>query len=110
MRIDLLPPPTVEFYYSPSDPSTFDDISFNQGGYWDPSVTTLDWDFGDGTTAAGASASHKFAADGDYTVTLTGTTADGRSNSQTQTVQVRTPTSRSFRSSPPAKGRSERQT
>jgi PKD domain len=93
MRIDLLPPPDPSWSYSPGDPSTFDDVSFSHGlGYWDPKITTWAWDFGDGTTETDFTntATHRFAADGDYTVTLTVTTVDQRTNSQTQTVHVRT--------------------
>jgi hypothetical protein len=89
MRIDLLPPPHVEYYYNPSDPSVFDAVSFGTP-YYDPSVTAQTWEFGDGTTAAGASASHMFPADGTYTVTFTETTVDGRQGSQTQSVRVQT--------------------
>jgi PKD domain len=93
MRIDLLPPPDPSWSYSPGDPSTFDDVSFSHGlGYWDPKITTWVWDFGDGTTETDSNntATHRFAADGDYNVTLTVGTIDQRTNSQTQTVHVRT--------------------
>ncbi len=40
-------------------------------------VTGLNWDFGDGTTAAGFTPSHCYSTPGTYTVTLSGTTLGG---------------------------------
>jgi PKD repeat protein len=48
------------------------------------------WSFGDGTTANGCCPTHRYAADGDYTVKLTVTTFDGRTASASQVVHVRT--------------------
>jgi hypothetical protein len=89
MRINLLQPPTVDYYYSPGDPSIFDTVSFGSP-YYDPAVTTQTWDFGDGTTGSGSNPSHEFPADGDYRVTFTETTVDGRTGSRTQLISVRT--------------------
>ena len=93
VTVDLLPPPDAGWTFSPGDPSVYDDISFLQGnGYWDPTITTFAWDFGDGVTATSSSSavSHRFASDRDYNVTLRVTTRDERTNSSTQTVRVRT--------------------
>lgn len=92
VSVDVVPPPNADFIYSPGDPSAFDDTTFSywNGGYWDPTVNEWDWDFGDGTTAAGESVLHRFARDGDYTVTMTVSARGGRTNSATKTVQVRT--------------------
>ena len=68
------------------------DVSVNASGTADEdgAVTTFRWDFGDGTTAEGATASHTYAAPGTYTVSLT--VADNlwptvtRTTSQTVTV------------------------
>lgn len=86
------PPPLVNFYYYPSDPSIYDfvsfcDSSYDPAGFGFPSFT---WNFGDGTTSTVNCASHKFASDGDYTVEHSATTIDGRSGSSTQVVLVRT--------------------
>ncbi len=51
------------------------------------SVTTFSWNFGDGGTATGQSATHRFNM-GTYAVTLTITDAAGRAASATQTVTV----------------------
>jgi hypothetical protein len=92
VNIDVVPPPAADFIYSPGEPSTFDDLTFSywNGGYWDPTVNGWEWDFGDGATAAGASVSHRFTRDGDYTVTLTVAARGGRTNAVIKTVQVRT--------------------
>lgn len=49
--------------------------------------TTVDWDFGDGTTARGADVRHAWAAPGTYTVTLTVANRAGRDRA-TLTVTV----------------------
>ncbi|WP_123809620.1 PKD domain-containing protein [Micromonospora globispora] len=92
-QLKVAPDPIAQFYYSPGDPSSYDTISFY--GYYssDPAgagISAYAWDFGDGTTATGDSTSHRYAADGDYTVQLTVRTPDGRSDSTSQVVQVRT--------------------
>lgn len=52
-------------------PTTFN----GSASAWGPGPVALDWAFGDGGQAAGASASHAFAAPGSYTVTLNATDA-----------------------------------
>jgi len=54
----------------------------------DGSVTGYAWDFGDGVTATGVTASHTFAATGSYSVTLTVTDNQGGTNQTTQQVAV----------------------
>ena len=51
-------------------------------------VTSYNWSFGDGTTAAGATPTHTYADPGTYTVTLTVTDAAGNTNTDTSTVTV----------------------
>ncbi len=52
---------------------TFQLCSFDGSGSSDPdgAVASYSWDFGDGTTASGATTSHTYAASGAYTVVLT---------------------------------------
>lgn len=50
----------------------------------DGDLTQWAWDFGDGTTASGQTASHTYTADGTYTVKLT-VTDDGGANATTST-------------------------
>ena len=94
------PEPIAAFVYSPGDPSIFDAVDFS-GQSQDPGQAGFvaeRFDFGDGTAADGCcpdtswqvDATHRYAADGDYTVTDTVTTADGRTASTTRTVHVQT--------------------
>jgi PKD repeat protein len=91
-QLDVTPPPVAQFGFFPGDPSSFDTIQFfNQS--FDPGQVGFQsqaWDFGDGATGTGCCPTHRYAADGDYTVQLTVTTVDGRTASTSQTVQVRT--------------------
>ena len=91
--LEVTPPPQVNFNYYPSDPSIFDNVSFNPSIY-DPAGIYGDiyaWTISDGTTSDQGSFYHQFATDGDYTVNLTFTTYDGRTGvAPTQVVQVRT--------------------
>jgi DNA/RNA endonuclease G (NUC1)/PKD repeat protein len=52
-------------------------------------VLTYAWDFGDGTTGAGAAPTHAYRDDGSYTATLTVTDAHGVSDSAAVPVRVR---------------------
>jgi hypothetical protein len=65
----------------------FNDSSFDPGGL---GLKSQAWNFGDGGSASGCCVTHRFAADGNYSVTDTVSTNDGRTASVTQTVQVRT--------------------
>jgi len=100
-RLEVAPPPVANFGYNPSDPNMFDTVYFDNYS-WDPANTDINlmtriWDFGDGTTITVIpptnepwSPSHRYAADGDYTVKLTVTTIDGRTASMTKTIPVKT--------------------
>lgn len=88
----VTPPPTVQFFFNPSDPSIFDSVQFLDESF-DPGqvgIQSETWDFGDGTTATGCCPSHRYAADGNYTSRLTVSTFDGRTGSASQTVHVAT--------------------
>jgi PKD repeat protein len=58
--------------------------SFDTGG----EVVSYAWDFGDGTTAAGAEVLHTYAQDGAYTVTLVVTDDHGLSDTVSTTATV----------------------
>jgi PKD repeat protein len=52
---------------------------------------TQSWNFGDGSSGAGAFTSHAYTKPGDFTVTLTVTNLSGRSDSKERTVTVAAP-------------------
>lgn len=54
----------------------------------DGSITTYDWDFGDGATVSGVSPDHGYASDGNYTVTLVVADNAGATGTGSQTVAV----------------------
>jgi hypothetical protein len=97
LTFDLVvtPPPSAGFFFSPPDPSIFDDVQFFDSSF-DPvqiGIQSEAWDFGDGTTATGTpccAITHRYAADADYMARLTVTTFDGRTASTSQTVHVKT--------------------
>lgn len=62
------------------------------------SGASLTWNFGDGTSAAGANVAHAYGAPGVYTVTATATDGAGNTSSAQRTIQVSAPTP----ASPPA--------
>jgi hypothetical protein len=91
-RLDVTPPPVANFGFSPFDPTVFDTVQFYSFAY-DPvgiGIQTMTWNFGDGSTDAGFSVLHRYAADADYTAKLTVTTFDGRTGSFSQVVHVKT--------------------
>jgi hypothetical protein len=92
ITVQRTPLPSVGVFWGPRDPSIYDTVSFFASAY-DPAGIGIDsftWEFGDGVSATGPNATHRFATDGDYSVTLTVSTPDGRVKATTQTVIVRT--------------------
>jgi PKD repeat protein len=70
-----------------------EDVAFDASGSSDSdgSVTSYEWDFGDGSSATGAQVSHSYGSAGDYEVTLTVTDDDGATATATETVTVTDP-------------------
>lgn len=57
----------------------------------DGTIAAYAWDFGDGKTASGATASHDYAEPGTYQVKLTVTDNDGATDSATRSVTIQAP-------------------
>jgi cysteine-rich repeat protein len=88
VAIDNLPPVITSTNF-PSAPSESISASFS-GSATDVSgdTVTYAWDFGDGGTATGASATHIWANSGDYIVTFTASDEDGGHTTVTTSITV----------------------
>jgi PKD repeat protein len=83
--------PTADFTFSPSTPTTAQTVQFNGSGSIAANgrqIVNYAWDFGDGGTANGVTASRRFLAAGTYTVRLTVTDDLGRTAFTTRSITV----------------------
>ena len=66
------------------------DVAFDGSGSadGDGSIVSYEWDFGDGSSGTGETASHSYGAGGTFSVTLTVTDDDGAATSVSQDVTV----------------------
>ena len=70
-------------YHIPGDAILFEAVAESKAA-----IASWEWDFGDGSTASGKTATHSYAEAGDYTVTLTVTDVNGTSVQTTAPVTV----------------------
>jgi uncharacterized delta-60 repeat protein len=85
---DVAPTPVLKVLTSPAvqgAPVAFDGSSSSD---LDGTIASYSWDFGDGASASGASASHTYSEDGTYAVRLTVTDDKGVPSSTTQSLTV----------------------
>jgi PKD repeat protein len=93
--ITSTPPPTnsppVAAISGPAEAVKGDSVTFSGSGSSDSDGTVIGyfWDFGDGGSAIGVSASHTYAVVGTYTVTLRVTDDKGASGTTTATIIVK---------------------
>lgn len=80
--------PTASFTYSVSGATVSVDAS---GSTDDGTIVSYDWEWGDGTTGSGVTASHTYAATDTYVITLTVTDDLGLTGSTSQSVYVEVP-------------------
>jgi PKD repeat protein len=70
-------------------------VTFSSAGSSDPdgSISSYQWNFGDGNTSTQANPTHTYASAGNYTVTLTVTDNDGATGSDNATATISDPAS-----------------
>lgn len=82
-----LPGQSANFTFSPATPAVNQDIYFNASTST-VSGATYSWDFGDGTTGTGVTATKRYARAGTYTVVLRATNPVGQSASTARSITV----------------------
>ena len=85
--------PMASFTATPLSGDVPLDVSFDAStsSDFDGTISSYDWDFGDGTSASGVTTSHLYESTGVFTATLTVTDNDGNTDSATTTVTVLDP-------------------
>jgi PKD repeat protein len=85
-------PPTANFSYTKSYPTTNDIIQFNDTSIdSDGNISSWLWDFNDGTSSTISNPKHRFNTTGTYNVSLEVTDNDGEKNLVTKTINVSQP-------------------
>ena len=84
--------PTARFTTSPDTPDPGATVTLDARSASDPdgSITSYEWDLGDGATATGQTVTHSYASAGRYTVEVTVTDDSGATDTTTRTVWVTT--------------------
>lgn len=84
----------AEFTFSPTDPEVGQTVYVDARGIVPPdgvSIKDYQWDFGNGTTATGVTATTSYGAANTYTVRLTISDSAGRTLMTTKTITVKEP-------------------
>src|SRR6059036_2757145 len=81
-------PLSVSFTYTPANPGPLQTIQFTSTAIGGTQPYTYAWDFGNGSTASGSTASHSYILPGTYTVSITVHDGVGQSASASRTVTV----------------------
>lgn len=79
-------PPTASFTSATTNLTV--NVDASESADPDSSIQSYAWDWGDGATGSGVTASHTYDSGGDYTITLTVTDEFGASDQAQQTVSV----------------------
>ncbi|MFL5273031.1 MAG: PKD domain-containing protein [Anaeromyxobacteraceae bacterium] len=89
-KATVVAPPVASFVANPSPATVGQSVGFDASGSSDPDndIDTYVWDFGDGATGAGKTASHSYSTPGTYTAKLTVTDKGNRSDQTTRSVTV----------------------
>jgi PKD repeat protein len=85
------PQPTADFVISPTDPSVNQSVLFNASqsrAATGHSIVSYSWNFGDGGTGSGVTATHPYGAAGTYSAVLQVTDDIGQTASTSKTVTV----------------------
>lgn len=88
--IEVYDGPSAAFAVRPSSPEAEERITFD-GNESTGDVVQYEWDFGNGVTAEGETATNAYEEAGTYEVRLTVTDESGRQDTTTQTVEVTEP-------------------
>jgi PKD repeat protein len=78
-----------DFTFSPETPSQLESVLFDASDPdLDGKLVSYEWNFGDGSSGSGRTASHQFSEAGSYSVTLTVTDTGGNTGFRSKTVTV----------------------
>jgi len=89
-QVSVNAPPRAAFQFAPNTVYVGVSVTFDGSASTDSdgSIASSAWDFGDGSSATGAQASHTFIAKGNFGVRLTVVDNDGLSNETTRTLTI----------------------